>query len=94
MPARAACGNERLLQRKNHQVTLTVRQGSTHCSICSRFRQWGTIREQSVGMDPLTIGVHVRNSTATHSQMRSKHFSGESVLFTGVDCCRGKGDQG
>jgi hypothetical protein len=39
-------------------------------------------------MDPLTIGVHVRNSTATHSQMPPMHFSGESVLFTRVDCFR------
>src|SRR5258706_7612307 len=43
MPARAACRNERLLQRMNQQVTLAVRQDSTHCSICSRLRQWGTI---------------------------------------------------
>src|SRR6266404_7072701 len=41
MPARAASRNEGLLQRKNQQVTLTVRQDSTHRSICSRFRQWG-----------------------------------------------------
>jgi hypothetical protein len=56
MPARAACRNERLLQRKNQQVILTVGQDSTHRSIGSRFRHWGTIRQQSAGMDPFLVG--------------------------------------
>ena len=87
MPARAACRNERLLQRRNQQVTLTVRQESTHCSLCSRFRQWGTIRQQSVRNGPF-------NNRSSRSESKRNPladaldapFSGESVLFTRVEC--------
>jgi hypothetical protein len=88
MPARTVCRNERLLQRKNQQVTLMVRQDSTHRSICSRFRQWGTIRARSVGMDPFNNRRARSEFDRNPSADAPRHLCGESVLFRRMGCFR------
>jgi len=63
-----------------------VGQDSTLPLVCSQFQQWRTIRQQSVGMEPLNgRGLRPRFGhceVAPSSRVGSHHFPGWFIQFT------------